>query len=96
MADEPDTDEPLTLDCGDRPTVERGDTLLITPDVGRPYRATVVDVNGQKIRVRISADTHAPHPVGPQYRTFYGDELTEFLVRGDLLINPPERVTPCT
>lgn len=90
-----DSAERLTLRVEDRPTIERNDELLITPDVGRPYRATVIRIDGHTAVVRIPGDGSAPIPHGSSKRQFDRDELTGFYVRGDLLINPPERPDPC-
>lgn len=90
-----DAPERLTLDVDDRPTIGAGDVLLVTPDVGAPYRATVreIDADAGKVRVQIPPDPRAPHPVGSQRRTFYADDLEAWHAMGELLINPPERPT---
>jgi hypothetical protein len=85
------TTDSLTLNVDPTPTVSAGDTLRIVPDLGHPYRATVLAViDDEKIRVRIPGDAHGhPHPSPPQKRVFHRDELEEWYVMGDLSINPP-------
>lgn len=90
-----DSTDTLTLDVEDRPRIERGDRLHVTPDVGRPYRATVLRIDGERVKVRIPGDgSHPVAPQPPQPRTFDAEELAGFYVRGDLLINPPDRPRP--
>lgn len=84
----------LTLRVEDEPTIQTGDVLLIYPDVGRSYRATVRAVEGERLKCSIPPDPKAPHPVGRQTRRFDRDELEAALVNGDLLINPPEQPGP--
>lgn len=78
----------LTLDVENRPTINEGDTLLVTPDVGRPYRARVLAVEGDRLKVRIPPDPRAPHPTGSRTTHFDREELEAWYVRCDLTLNP--------
>lgn len=86
-----DADPTLTLDVEDRPRIAEGDTLLVTPDVGTPYRCTVAEIDGDRVAVRIPQDRQAPRPDSSSFRRFDRDELEAFYVRCALAINPPER-----
>lgn len=67
--------------------ISRGDTLAIRPDVGMPYRADVleVDTDEQTVTIRFNT-TH-----GSQKRTHDAVEMAGWKVRGELIINPPNR-----
>lgn len=83
----------LTLQVEDRPTIDEGDVLLVTPDVGTPYRERVIGiVDEAQLRVRLSDPGKGfPHPVEPRTRALDREELEDWYVIGDLVINPGPR-----
>ncbi len=68
-------------------TLSRGDTLAIRPDVGMPYRCDVLEVDADEQTVKIRFST----PRGSKTRTHDAVEMAGWQVRGDLIINPPNR-----
>jgi len=67
--------------------VDVGDTLSIDPDVGKPYRARVIEkLPGERaIEIRYSSER------GEQTRRISATELATWHVTGRLVVNPPNR-----
>lgn len=73
----------VVLAVENQPRIQPGDTLLIFPSVGKPYKAHVVETQKEdRIKVRL------PGALYPSTRVFRKDELEEWYAEGDLLINP--------
>lgn len=84
-----DDDEGLTLRVDHGPTVETGDELLIFPDVGDAYTATVREIAADAERVRVALPSDG-RPGSGGSRWFDREELEDAVACGDLLINPDE------
>lgn len=72
----------MKLKVENEPEIEEGDKLKIFPSIGKPYTATVTVEGPAVIRAK-SATLH-----GMRSRPYHKEELEEWYVTGDLLINP--------
>lgn len=86
------TDDGLTLNVEDRPTIEPGDELLIFPDVGRAYTVEVlaVEPDADRVKVRYPPDASGPRPVPSRTGYLPRDALEAWVINADLLINPDD------
>ena len=67
--------------------IDAGDSLSIDPDVGKPYRARVIEKlpDERAIEIRFGSER------GEQTRRIHATELATWHVSGRLIVNPPNR-----
>lgn len=76
----------IVLEVDDNPIVAVGDTLLIYPDIGKPYEAEVI-----KIREDSMGNFRVSIQIPENFYTkkiFLKEDMEEWYTMGEMLINP--------